>query len=162
MELFEKRTKWHSLENSLLLFTIIIIMNSIEQTLRQVFAGSYPRCLLSSANSFLCPWLPKISSYLRPRLFHYQTYRHIFHFSSFHRFFLTTIRTSSIFQVTTHGSSFLSTRKILLGAAYRRGAKTIVASWHCHTESFCASGKFLRATPEIAMGSFRTPWKISR
>ena len=56
------------------------------------------------------------------RPFHYQKYRHIFHFSSFHRFFLMTIRTSSIFQVTTHGSwkvSFFSTRKILLGAAYR-------------------------------------------
>ena len=43
-----------------------------------------------------------------------------------------------------------------------RGPKTWVAGWHCHPESFCASGKFLRITPEIAMGSFRTLWKISR
>ena len=43
-----------------------------------------------------------------------------------------------------------------------RGPKTWVAGWHCHPESFCASGKFLRVTPEIAMGSFRTLWKISR
>ena len=42
-----------------------------------------------------------------------------------------------------------------------RGTKTIVASWHCHPESFCASGKFLRVTLEIALGSFQTVWKIS-
>ena len=32
------------------------------------------------------------------------------------------------------------------GMAKCRGPKTIVASWHCHPESFCASGKFLRVT----------------
>ena len=35
-----------------------------------------------------------------------------------------------------------------------RGTKNIVALWHCHPESFCASGKFLRVTLEIALGSF--------
>ena len=43
-----------------------------------------------------------------------------------------------------------------------RGTKTNVASWHCHPESFCASGKFLCVTLEFALGSFRTVWKISR
>ena len=42
-----------------------------------------------------------------------------------------------------------------------RGPKTIVASWHCHPESFCASGKFLRITLGIAVGSFRMVWKVS-
>ena len=42
-----------------------------------------------------------------------------------------------------------------------RGAKTWVAGWHCHPESFCASGKFLRVTLEIALGSFRTLQIIS-
>ena len=28
-------------------------------------------------------------------------------------------------------------------------------------ESFCASGKFLRVTLEIALGSFRMVWKVS-
>ena len=46
-----------------------------------------------------------------------------------------------------------------LGGA--RGPKTIVASWHCHPESFCASGKFLRVTLEIALGRFRTVSKVS-
>ena len=31
-----------------------------------------------------------------------------------------------------------------------RGPKTIVASWHCHPESFCASGKFLRVRKVFA------------
>ena len=43
---------------------------------------------------------------------------------------------------------------------YYRGAKTLVAGWHCHPESFCAFGEFLRVTLEIALGSFRTIWKI--
>ena len=34
--------------------------------------------------------------------------------------------------------------------------KNWVAEWHCHPESFCASGKFLHVTLEIALGSFRT------
>ena len=35
--------------------------------------------------------------------------------------------------------------RILNGVFVRtRGPKTIVASWHCHPESFCASEKFLR------------------
>ena len=42
-----------------------------------------------------------------------------------------------------------------------RGTKTIVASWHCHPESFCASGKCLRVTLEIALGSFQMVWKVS-
>ena len=42
-----------------------------------------------------------------------------------------------------------------------RGPKTIVASWHCHPESFCASGKFLRVTLENVLGSLRTVCKIS-
>ena len=42
------------------------------------------------------------------------------------------------------------------------GPKTWVAGWHCHPESFCASGKFLRVTLKIARGSLRTLWKISR
>ena len=45
---------------------------------------------------------------------------------------------------------------------FASGPKTWMAGWHCHPESFCASGKFLRVTPEIAMGSFRTLCKISR
>ena len=40
--------------------------------------------------------------------------------------------------------------------ALLRGPKTMVAWWHCHPESFCASGKFLRVTLEISLGSFRT------
>ena len=40
--------------------------------------------------------------------------------------------------------------------ALLRGPKTMVAWWHCYSESFCASGKFLRVTLEIALGSFRT------
>ena len=37
-----------------------------------------------------------------------------------------------------------------------RGPKTLVAWWHCHLESFCAFGKFLRVTLEWnGMGSFR-------
>ena len=43
-----------------------------------------------------------------------------------------------------------------------RDPKTWVAGWHCHPESFCVSVKFLRVTPEIALGSFRTLLKISR
>ena len=43
-----------------------------------------------------------------------------------------------------------------------RVPKTWVAGWHCHPESFCASGKFLRVTIEIALGSFRMVWKVSR
>ena len=42
-----------------------------------------------------------------------------------------------------------------------RGPKTIVASWHCHLESYCASGKILRVAFEIALGNFQTIWKIS-
>ena len=41
-----------------------------------------------------------------------------------------------------------------------RGTKTIVASWHCHPEVFCASRKFLRVTLEIAPGSFWMVWKV--
>ena len=40
--------------------------------------------------------------------------------------------------------------------------KTLVAQWHCHLQSVCASGKFLRVTLEIAVRSVRTVWKISR
>ena len=47
------------------------------------------------------------------------------------------------------------------GERLPRGTKTIVALWHCHPESFWASGKFLRVTHEIALGSFQTVWKIS-
>ena len=35
-----------------------------------------------------------------------------------------------------------------------------MASWHCHPESFCASGKFLRVARDIALGSFRIVWKL--
>ena len=41
-------------------------------------------------------------------------------------------------------------------------AKTWVAGWHCRPESFCSSGKILLVTLKIALGSFRTLWKISR
>ena len=41
-----------------------------------------------------------------------------------------------------------------------RGTKTIMASWHYHPKSFCASGKFLRVTLEIALGTFRMVWKV--
>ena len=42
-----------------------------------------------------------------------------------------------------------------------RVTKTIVASWQCHAESFCASGKSLRVTLEITLGSFQMVWKVS-
>ena len=42
-----------------------------------------------------------------------------------------------------------------------RGTKTIMASRQCNPESFCASGKFLRVTLEIGLGSFRMVWKVS-
>ena len=46
-------------------------------------------------------------------------------------------------------------KKSLRRLPLSRVTKTIVASWHCHPESFCASGKFLRVTLESA-------WEVSR
>ena len=43
-----------------------------------------------------------------------------------------------------------------------RDPKTWVAGWHCHPESFCASGKFLRVTLENTLGNLRNVCKISR
>ena len=38
-----------------------------------------------------------------------------------------------------------------------RVPKTWVSGWHCHPESFCASGKFLRATAWNCNGEFPDP-----
>ena len=35
-------------------------------------------------------------------------------------------------------------------------------SWHCHPGGFCASGKFLHVTLEIALGSLHIVWKVSK
>ena len=42
-----------------------------------------------------------------------------------------------------------------------RVPKTIVASWFAIRKRFCASGKFLRITLEIALESFQMVWKVS-
>ena len=59
-------------------------------------------------------------------------------------------------------TSKLKTSPLFAKSDQPRVPKTWVAGWHCHPESFCASGKFLRVTLKIALRSFRTLWKISR
>ena len=49
----------------------------------------------------------------------------------------------------------------------RRVRKTHVAWWHCHLESFCASGKFLRVSRKSTIKrhaqstDFQMVWKVS-
>ena len=75
--------------------------------------------------------------------------------------------TGSIFYLSKSGNALaLGIDKSIDWRASARVPKTLSARRHCRPESFCASGKFLRASTKLVRNqvktSFWTVWKISR